>query len=159
MKKICYGIVLFVFFIGGFSLCLMLGVDRHKGMEYSVVKDMEEFNTLFFDDTAEFVVLDLRKAEDFEASHLKNSINIPYEEETFLQQFKQNEVGNVPIYLLCYSGNMSAKAFHQMAAEGINDVHYISFGYDDYLDFLVPDNSASSIELSYQDTFPELYFE
>lgn len=159
MKKIYCGIALFVFFLVGFSLCLALCTDRHRGMEYSIVNSMEEFYTLLLDDTAEFAILDLRKTEDYEISHLKNSINIPYEEETFLQQLEQSGVGNIPIYLLCYSGNMSAKAFHQMAAQGIDDVHYISFGYDEYLDFLIPGHLASSMELSYQDEFPALYLE
>ncbi len=159
MKKVCYGIAVALFFGSGFLLCFVLHVDRHKGMEYSIVNDMENFNILLSDNTAEFAILDLRKAEDFEKSHLKKSINIPYEEETFLQKFAESEIENIPIYLLCYSGKMSAKVFQQMTAQGIDNIHYVSFGYDDYLNFLIPDSQAESIMLSYQDVFPPLYLE
>lgn len=157
MKKVIYGIALGLCFLGGFLLCFVLHADRHKGMEYSIINDMENFNALLSGDTAEFAILDLRKAEDFEKSHLKKSINIPYEEETFLQKFAESEIENIPIYLLCYSGKMSAKAFQQMTAQGIDNIHYVSFGYDDYLNFLIPDSQSESMELSYQDAFPPLY--
>lgn len=84
--------------------------------------------------TTEIVVMDLRDREDYETSHLSNAVNVPYDDEgvNLLRYLERKKYQNTPIYLMCYSGLRSGKAFNQLKENDFKELYYVSFGFDEY---------------------------
>lgn len=67
----------------------------------------------------DYLVIDVRKAEEYNAGHLKHAINIPLEEiEARLDEINGYKDKNVVLY--CNSGNRSGKALDILKAKGFN---------------------------------------
>lgn len=80
------------------------------------------------------VFVDLRDKADFEQQHVSGFINMPYEEdlERLLSYLELNDLNQPNLYLMCYSGNRSAKAFNTLEDLGFKQLNYIKFGYEDF---------------------------
>lgn len=64
----------------------------------------------------DFILLDVRTKEEYDKSHLKGAINIPYDEineDTILDK-------NLLIFVYCKSGNRSSIAFENLTNLGYN---------------------------------------
>lgn len=79
-----------------FVLCLILcGCNQNKNSIESIIKDDN------------YMIIDVRTEEEYNALHIKGAINIPYnelDENTNLDKKKT-------IYVYCRSGNRSSKAY------------------------------------------------
>lgn len=63
------------------------------------------------------LIVDVRTAEEFAAGHLKNAINVPFEE--IATEFKQRAIAkDTNIVLYCRSGRRSGIAFDSLVTEG-----------------------------------------
>ncbi|WP_083699878.1 rhodanese-like domain-containing protein [Shewanella sp. UCD-KL12] len=63
------------------------------------------------------MVVDVRTAEEFAAGHLKNAINIPFEE--IATEFKKRAIAaDTSVVLYCRSGRRSGIAFDALVSEG-----------------------------------------
>lgn len=63
------------------------------------------------------MVVDVRTAEEFAAGHLKNAINIPFEE--IATEFKKRAIAaDTSVVLYCRSGRRSGIAFDTLVSEG-----------------------------------------
>lgn len=102
MKKIL------IFFLLTISLC---GCSTKKeSYQYTSDKEVESLMV-----NNEFVVIDVRTKEEYDAGHVKGAINIPYDEideNTILDK-------NLLIFVYCRSGNRSS-----IAAETLTNLGY-----------------------------------
>ena len=113
---------------------VMVGCGEKEPMHYSVVTDHAEIVRIAADDDESTVVIDLRNNREYEAKHLIGAINVPYDEDGswLLEYLKQNAMEEKSLYLMCGKGKKSAEAFNLLVSEGYRDVHYVSFGFDEY---------------------------
>ena len=63
-----------------------------------------------------YIIVDVRTKEEYESSHIKDAINIPYDE----IDESTNLDKNVKILVYCQSGNRSKKAFVSLTNLGYN---------------------------------------
>lgn len=74
------------------------------------------------------LVVDVRTAEEFEAGHLPNAINIPFE--TIASAFKERKIAkDKSVVLYCRSGRRSGIAFDTLVSEGYSN-SYNGGGYE-----------------------------
>lgn len=106
----------------------------------TTVLDETEYLT---EGSSEIIVMDLRDREDYQKSHLSNAINIPYDDDgvNLLGYLERKSYQNKPIYLMCYSGKRSGIAFNLLKEANFKNLHYISFGFEDYKE-AINDNSS-----------------
>lgn len=74
---------------------------------------------------AEYILLDVRRADEFEAGHIPGAVNLPNEE------IGTDEIPSLPdktqtIYIYCRSGNRSRQAADKLLALGYTNI--IEFG-------------------------------
>lgn len=62
----------------------------------------------------EGVIIDLRTPEQFEESHIKGAVNVPYEEAQRLEYYPKNQ----PLILYCDRGGASLSAAKDLAQKG-----------------------------------------
>lgn len=62
------------------------------------------------------IVIDVRTAEEFAEGHLKNAINIPFEQ-IAIEINKLNITKDTPIVLYCRSGGRSGTAFNTLVSQ------------------------------------------
>lgn len=60
--------------------------------------------------TSEYVILDVRTKEEYDESHIKGSINIPYDEINENINIDKNKV----VFVYCRSGNRSNIAYNKL---------------------------------------------
>jgi len=87
-------------FVGLLCLC---GCSNNKELDYK--KIMEE---------NEYVIVDVRTYEEFDDSHIKNAINIPYDEINENIELDKNKI----IFVYCKSGNRSSIAYNTLTNLG-----------------------------------------
>jgi rhodanese-related sulfurtransferase len=80
------------------------------------------------------LIIDLRDKEDYIKGHIENSINIPYDDDgqILLSYLDKHDGLSKDIYLMCYSGKRSGKAFNQLVENNYKQVNYIRFGYEEF---------------------------
>ena len=105
--------------------------------KYRIIKDPFELLTVTKQNTINNLIIDLREREDFESSHISQSINIPYVDGSELNQYLISKNSkNKNLYLLCYSGNRAAKTFNYLSELEYRKLFYIAFGYEEYVNCL-----------------------
>lgn len=92
MKKIV--IVLLMFLVAG---CKNISLDYKKLMQEN-----------------EYVIIDVRTKEEYDLGHLKDAINIPYDE---INENVDLDKGKL-IFVYCKSGNRSRKAYENLIELG-----------------------------------------
>ena len=105
MKKI---LVIFLLII---SLCGC--VTKKESYQYTSDKEVESLML-----NNDFIIIDVRTKEEYDAGHIKDAINIPYDE------INENTIldKNSLIFVYCRSGNRSKIAYDKL----------ISYGYQVY---------------------------
>lgn len=77
--------------------------------------------TAIYADSSNFIVLDVRTAEEYSTGHIKNSSNIDFLKSDFKEQvLKLDKTKSYKLY--CRSGNRSAKALSLMKSLGFTDI-------------------------------------
>ena len=80
------------------------------------------------------IIIDLREQDDYELSHIESSINIPFIDGSEIDVYLTSKNSkNKTIYLLCYSGSRSAKAFNHLSEKRYKNLVYVKFGYDEFV--------------------------
>lgn len=89
------------------ALFLLMGCSNGK-------TDSSELESLIVD--GNYIIVDVRTKEEYESSHIKNAINIPYDEIDENVNLDKNK----KILVYCQSGNRSKKAFVSLVNLGYN---------------------------------------
>lgn len=100
--------------------------QKDVGLEAQIIEDvtLEEAYALIVDNLGnqDFVILDVRTAEEYAGGRIEKAVNLDYYSETFA-----NELDNLDkdkIYLIyCRSGNRSGKALDIMEELGFAEVY------------------------------------
>ena len=75
----------------------------------------------------QFVILDVRKPDDFQKDHIANSINIDFKSEDFSKKIDQLDKGNT--YLVyCYGGFRSKYTMQLMEKKGYTKIYNMKGG-------------------------------
>ena len=115
------------------SLAVTIALLMAPKPEYTIILGVDELNSGIKNKDA--VLIDLRDEKDYEAGHIDGAINMPYVEEStkMLDYLKEKAGKNYKIYLMCYHGNRSGMAFNFLRDNGYTNLHYVRFGYEDYV--------------------------
>ncbi len=82
-----------------------------------------------FKTAASPVLIDLRDQKSFERAHLKNAVNIDYDEEDFEETFKSIVPKNRQIFVYCFTGDVSEEAGYFLEDIGYKDVIVLHGGF------------------------------
>jgi len=78
-------------------------------------------------DSGNFVILDVRKLEEFQSGYIENAVNIDYSSQNF-----KNEVGKLDkaktYFVYCRSGNRSREAIKIMKDLGFENIYNLESG-------------------------------
>lgn len=95
-----------------------------------------DFYQKFYTKNKDFILIDLRKKEDFDKFHIKGSINI-----FWLDILKNENLNKLPvdkkIFLICYVGHTSSQVMVILKLLGYNAIS-IKFGYGISPSFGIP---------------------
>ena len=76
------------------------------------------------DNTKEILIIDVRDADEYEKGHIRNAINIPYNQlEQHLDELMAYQ--DTPIFIYCQSGNRSKIAGEKLEELGFTKVYVI----------------------------------
>jgi len=80
----------------------------------------------------EYIIIDVRTKEEYDYSHLKDAINIPYDEIDENIQLDRDKI----IFVYCQSGNRS-----KIAYDNLTDLEYTVYDLGAYSEIDLPKNS------------------
>lgn len=124
--------ILFIIFV------ILVGIWILQRMQTSVNKDEEGENNMpeyvsitmeeaknVFETQGDYIILDVRREDEFAEGHIPGAINVPNEG---IQDTEPSELPdkNQTIYVYCRSGNRSKQAASKLVAMGYNNI--IEFG-------------------------------
>lgn len=120
--------IIFIFYI-------IIGENwQSRNLEYSIISSLDEFNYMYEQGNPENIFIDLRDEEDYEAGHLNQFINVPYNDQSQLVQFlNKNKYKKKRIILMCYSSKRAGNAFNELIAEGFRRISVLNFSAEDIL--------------------------
>lgn len=104
-------------------LCGCVNHSTQSDVNYESISMSEGIERMENDEG--YIILDVRRADEFEAGHIPGAVNLPNEE------IANNEIAMLSdkeqtIYIYCRSGNRSKQAANKLAALGYNNI--IEFG-------------------------------
>lgn len=119
MKKL---LILLLVLIGVLSL-IACSKDEETEMTYKMIT-MKEAKAIF-ETEGDYIILDVRRADEFAEGHIPNAINVPNE------IIGDGEITELPdknqlIYVYCRSGNRSKQAASKLVEMGYTNV--VEFG-------------------------------
>ncbi len=77
-----------------------------------------------------YVVVDIRDANSFQASHIPNAIHLTNES---LPDFLRDADMDVPVVVCCYHGISSQQAAQFLVSQDFTDVYSLDGGFTDWL--------------------------
>ena len=81
----------------------------------------------------EMVIVDMRDELDYELGHIDSSINLPFVDGSEIDNYLTSvDSSHKEIYLFCYSGSRSARAFNYLNDLGYKNLVYVKFGYEEF---------------------------
>lgn len=117
MKKAIIGVVVLV--ILGIAGLMIFG-EKSSSTTTAEPEQTLTFASVQADVQSGAQLIDVRTAEEFEAGHFENAINLPVED---IQEGKMPTADkDTTIYVYCRSGNRSAQAKTALEAAGYTDV-------------------------------------
>jgi rhodanese-related sulfurtransferase len=129
-----------IFLIGIALACiilLLLPILQGRGPNLSAYQVTQKMNQ------TRVIIVDLRKEEEYAASHIKNAIHIPAEE--LMQKLGRIErYKNEPIVVVCATGPRSARATSQLKKVGFKDVSSMEGGMKVWLSDNMPVESSET---------------
>ena len=97
---------------------LLVGCSKYEPREVRIfsdpVIDYDEIDSII--EGGNYIIVDVRTKEEYDESHVKGAINIPYDE----IDEKTNLDKTKTILVYCKSGNRSTKAFDTLTSLGYN---------------------------------------
>ena len=120
MKKRVFSLILGIMLV--FSGCENKDTDM-KNNTYEKISMSEGIERMAADE--DFILLDVRRADEFAAGHIPGAVNLPNE------KIDTEEIASLPdknqtIYIYCRSGNRSKQAAEKLAAQGYTNI--VEFG-------------------------------
>lgn len=120
MKKRVLSLILGIMLV--FSGCENKDTDM-KNNTYEKISMSEGIERMAADE--DFILLDVRRADEFAAGHIPGAVNLPNE------KIGTEEIASLPnknqtIYIYCRSGNRSKQAAEKLAAQGYTNI--VEFG-------------------------------
>lgn len=120
MQKIKQGVLLlmFVLTLAGCSV-----VNQSSDIGYKQISSQEAAQMM--ETESDYIILDVRTAQEYEGSHIKGAINVPNESIT------EDNIAELPdkeqlILVYCRSGNRSKQASKKLADMGYTNI--VEFG-------------------------------
>lgn len=113
-----YPILLFLFLTAFFSAC--------NGNQPKTNLTATEFQEKIAN-TKNAVVVDVRTPREYSEGHIKNAININWNDAAFETNITTVDK-NTPVFVYCYSGARSAAAAAKMRSNGYNEVYELTGG-------------------------------
>ena len=93
----------------------------------NTIESISYTDYLNFDNSDDFIVIDVRTPEEHKIKRIKNSININFYDEKFIDLFKVYEKDeNILIY--CRSGRRSLEAVKNLSKKGFKNIYDLKGG-------------------------------
>ena len=93
----------------------------------NTIESISYADYLNFDNSDDFIVIDVRTPEEHKIKRIKNSININFYDEKFIDLFKVYEKDeNILIY--CRSGRRSLEAVKNLSKKGFKNIYDLKGG-------------------------------
>ena len=113
------------FVVAVLAVLLLMGCSKKKPQETSYRQiSMNEAAAMMAEET-DYIILDVRRADEFASGHIPNAINIP-NEEIGTTQIPELPHQDQLILVYCRSGNRSKQASEKLAALGYTNI--VEFG-------------------------------
>ncbi len=140
-------VLLMIMVIAGFALMarsnsecndLCLVEPEGQPVEFTDISPHEAFTSLQNNTgNPDFVILDIRTAEEFESGYIEDAINLDYYNENFRTNLDLLDKGKT--YLIyCRSANRTGKTMPIMQELGFEEVYNMSGGINDWKDQGLP---------------------
>ena len=113
------------FVIAVLAILLLLGCSQKKQQEASYRQISMNEAAAMMEEASGYMILDVRRADEFASGHIPNAINIPNEEIGTAQIPELPEKDQL-ILVYCRSGNRSKQASEKLAALGYTNI--VEFG-------------------------------
>ena len=113
------------FVIAALVILLLLGCSQKKPQEASYRQISMNEAAAMMEEASGYMILDVRRADEFASGHIPNAINIPNEEIGTAQIPELPEKDQL-ILVYCRSGNRSKQASEKLAALGYTNI--VEFG-------------------------------
>ena len=113
------------FVIAVLAILLLLGCSQKKQQEASYRQISMNEAAAMMEEASGYIILDVRRADEFASGHIPNAINIPNEEIGTAQIPELPEKDQL-ILVYCRSGNRSKQASEKLAALGYTNI--VEFG-------------------------------
>ncbi len=118
MKNAILIIIGILFFIGVIYFLSISNINTSLNAEEFISK---------YKNSPDAILIDVRTPSEYNFSHIKNSINIDFENSNFVNNIKKIDK-NKDYYIYCRSGFRSGKALIEMKQNGIINVHDLAGG-------------------------------
>ena len=93
----------------------------------NTIESISYTDYLNFDNSDDFIVIDVRAPEEHKIKRIKNSININFYDEKFIDFFKIYEK-NENILIYCRSGRRSLEAVKNLSKKGFKNIYDLKGG-------------------------------
>ncbi len=95
--------------------------------EVQKISAQEVYDAVYNKDNTSLQVVDVRTAEEYGVSHLRDAQNICVTEADFQEKVKTLDK-NKPVYVYCKSGGRSARAAKMLAEMGFTEIYDLDGG-------------------------------
>ena len=102
------------------SLIILTGCSNKTEIKTGKI-NCEQKNILVEEKNA--VIIDVRTTDEYKESHMKNAINIPYDQIKKQITKEENINKETPIIVYCKSGARSNKAYNTLIEQGYKNVY------------------------------------
>lgn len=101
------------------------------------VIDRQHLEGMLADEDADFLLINVLSAEEFNRRHLRNSINVPLKTPRFAElvaEIAGNKDRRIVVYCASFDCDASTKAATELEAEGFTDVYDYEGGTQHWFD-------------------------
>ncbi len=128
IKKIIFAVLLYIA-----SMVVIIHIVNANKTKIVIVYEPEELKQEIEADHPNQLFIDLRDRKDYEAAHISGFMNWPCDDgKSVLDYLEENELKNKDVVLMCYSGNRAAKCANYLTDNGVKNIEYVKFGYDEF---------------------------
>lgn len=92
-------------------------------------KEISAGQTLEKLETEEVIIIDIRDADSYDASHIPESVHLHRENS---KAFIDSADKSLPVIVYCYHGNSSQAAAAFLLSEGFTDVYSMAGGFENW---------------------------
>lgn len=99
--------------------------------DWNYITPTDFYNNYYNNPAKKYLLIDLRKKEEFDKYHVKNAVNIFWMDifkKKYIETLKKISK-SMPIFLICYVGHTSSQTLVLLRMSGVNNVVSIKFGY------------------------------